>query len=321
MSITFESLSNVLKHRVRQKIILVLSEQGTISYVDLMNVVGIANTGKFNYHLKILGDLINKDENGKYVLSGKGQLAVQFLQKFAGKETESIPLPMDLKTFETRAFSLAQGFIWVLLVVPLIGVLFWWYPYFADRASAFIGDPTIPLMIFTLIAVSVFALFGMAALPKIDIDHDGIVVKYGIWRFFFALEDVTVDSKGHILKLGQGWTTFGWLIPFKEKECMNLLDKHVRTFRSKPFFLIYLLPLLILGFYSELARYLGVTLTPSLWAFQWGVTAAISMTIFACGAPTDMQIGKLGRGASAIVFGVSIGIVIFFLMFFSLQIH
>jgi hypothetical protein len=59
-----------------------LSDKGSVSYVDLMNAVEIKNTGKFNYHLKILGDLIEKDENGKYGLSEKGQLAVQFLQKF-----------------------------------------------------------------------------------------------------------------------------------------------------------------------------------------------------------------------------------------------
>lgn len=321
MGVNFESLIDLLKHPIRRKIILSLSEKGSISYVDLMNLVGTKNTGKFNYHLKILGALIEKDENGKYGLSDKGQMAVQFLQKFAGKETEPIPLPMAMKTFETRAFGFYQGFIWVMLVHPLAGILFGWYLYFADRPSAFIGDPTIPLMILTVLIVPVFALFGVVAFPKIKIDRDGVVVKLGFTRLFFALEDVRIDFKGHILKLGEGLTTAGWFIPFREKECMDLLDKHVGTYRSKPLFLIYLLPVTILGFYFRLARHLDGTLAPLFWAFSWGVTAAISMAIFVYGAPADMRIDRLDRGASAMVFGLSIGIIIFFLMFFSLQIH
>ena len=94
MSVDFESLSDVLKHPIRRRIILALSERKSMSYVDLMNLVEVMNTGKFNYHLKILADLIEKDENGKYGLSDKGQLAVQFLQKFGEKKVEQTPLHM-----------------------------------------------------------------------------------------------------------------------------------------------------------------------------------------------------------------------------------
>jgi len=316
--VNFESLSDVLKHRIRRKIILTLSEKGSISYVDLMSIVGITNTGKLNYHLKILGDLIKKVESGKYSLSDEGQSAVQFLQKSVGKETERIPLPISV--FGSRAFNLGQGFIWVLLVGPLLGVLFQWYLYFADRAGAFIGDPTIPLMIFSLPTVGFFALFSMAAFPKIEMDRDGVVLKYGFVRLLFALEDVEIDPKGHVLKLGGGMWTYR-LIPFKERECMDLLDRYIGTYQSKPLFLLYLLPLLILGLFFSFLRYLGGTFAPLFSAILWGVMTGISMAIFAYGAPVGMRINNLRRGASAIVFGLSIGIVIFFLMFFSLQIH
>lgn len=321
LGVNFEPFIDVLKHPVRRKIILGLSEKDSISYIDLMNLVGAKSTGQFNYHLKILGDLIEKDENGKYRLSDRGQLAVQFLQKFAGRQTEPMSLPITMKTFKTRALSLAQGFIWVVLVYPLIWVLFGWYLYFADRSGAFFGDPTIPLMIFTLIIGGTFALFGMVTFPRIIIDRDSITVKQGFVRRFFVVEDVRVDSKGYILKLGEGFTTAGWFIPFKRKECMDLLDKHVETYQSKPLFLIYLLPITIIGLYFRLARYFGGALAPLFWAFSWGVTATISMAIFFFGSPADMRIGRLDRGASAMVFGLSIGIIIFFFMFFTLQFH
>jgi hypothetical protein len=54
-----------------------------------MNLVEATNTGKFNYHLKILGDLIMKNQDGKYGLTEKGQLAAQFLQRFPETESQS----------------------------------------------------------------------------------------------------------------------------------------------------------------------------------------------------------------------------------------
>jgi hypothetical protein len=177
------------------------------------------------------------------------------------------------------------------------------------------------LTIFTVIIVAVFALFGVAAFPKIEIDRDGAELKFGFVRRFFVLEEIRMDSRGHVLKLGEGLATAGWFIPFKEKECTILLNKHVRSHRSRPLFLAYLLPVSVVGFYFELIAYLGGTLSPLYWAFSWGTTTAISMSIFSYGIPGDIRIGNLRRGASAMVFGLSIGIVVFVLMFLSLQIR
>jgi hypothetical protein len=74
--------------------------------------------------------------------------------------------------------------------------------------------------------------------------------------------------------------------------------------------------MLVLGFYSTLIRYLGGTLVPLLGAILWGSVVAISLTIFAYCIPAEMRIDNMDRGASSMVFGLSIGIIIFFLMFF-----
>ena len=284
-------------------------------------MTGVSNTGKFNYHLNILGDLIEKDENGRYCLSDKGRFAVQFLRRFEDGDIEPTPLPMFMKTFETRALSLAQGFIWVLLVYPLTWILFGWCLYFTNRAGFFVGDPTIPLMIFTMIIVAGFALFGMATFPEIKIDRDGVEVKLGFLHRFFSLQEIRIDSKGYVLKLGEGLAAAGWFILFKRKECMILLNKHVRTYQPKPLFLTYLLPVLVIGFYFELVKYLGGAPPPLFWAFSWGTTTAISTSVFVYSAPADMQIGNLHRGTSSMTFGLSTGIIIFLLMFFGLQIR
>jgi len=82
MSSGIASLHKILKDENRRKIILLLREKGSLSYVDLMKALGIANTGKMNYHLKVLGDLLAKTEDGKYALTEKGVLASRLLLEF-----------------------------------------------------------------------------------------------------------------------------------------------------------------------------------------------------------------------------------------------
>ena len=53
-----------------------------------MNLTQVTNTGRFNYHLKALGDLIEKLDDGRYRLTERGQIAVQLLEKFPEKPAE-----------------------------------------------------------------------------------------------------------------------------------------------------------------------------------------------------------------------------------------
>lgn len=125
MSVDFKSLDNVLKHPMRRRIVMALSERGSMSYVDLMNLVEATNTGKFNYHLKILGDLIAKNQNGKYVLTEKGQLTVQFLQKFPQKESQQTPLHMAdavLIGFAGCVLTVANPGFWGAFLAALLNV-------------------------------------------------------------------------------------------------------------------------------------------------------------------------------------------------------
>jgi hypothetical protein len=94
-----------------------------MSYVELMDFVGVTNTGKFNYHLKILGDLIEKDQNGKYNLTEKGQMAVQLLQKFPEKKSQLTSLCMAdaaLIGFGGVVLTIVNPVFWISLVVALL---------------------------------------------------------------------------------------------------------------------------------------------------------------------------------------------------------
>jgi predicted transcriptional regulator len=74
-----ESLHKILKDEKRRKIIRLLNEKGSQGYTELLNALGIDSTGKLNYHLKILNELITKREDGQYVLTDKGKLAFNLL--------------------------------------------------------------------------------------------------------------------------------------------------------------------------------------------------------------------------------------------------
>lgn len=108
MTVDFESFNDVLKHPIRRKVILTLGNNKTLSYVELLNITETANTGKFNYHLKILADLIQKDDAGKYCLTEKGQLAFEFLEKFPEKKPE---LPSNLQMVDAALIGLAGVFL------------------------------------------------------------------------------------------------------------------------------------------------------------------------------------------------------------------
>jgi len=84
MPIDTEGLFAVLSDKTRRQILTLLSQRKAVSYADIAKSLEISHTGKLNYHLKSLGDLIEKDQNGMYVLSGKGELAVQVMDRFRG---------------------------------------------------------------------------------------------------------------------------------------------------------------------------------------------------------------------------------------------
>jgi DNA-binding transcriptional ArsR family regulator len=87
MSSGLASLHKVLKDETRRKIILLLNEKGSLSYTELINTLKIASTGTLNYHLKVLGELLSKNESGLYMLTEKGRLASRLLLEFSDKKT------------------------------------------------------------------------------------------------------------------------------------------------------------------------------------------------------------------------------------------
>ena len=111
MSFGLASLYKILKDETRRKTVLLLSEKGVLSYTDLMDELGIVSTGMLNYHLKVLGDLVTKNEAGQYLLTGKGKLASRLLTEFPDESNQA----------EKRK---RQRLFWTALGVSQIFILF-----------------------------------------------------------------------------------------------------------------------------------------------------------------------------------------------------
>ena len=62
LTVEFSALNKILRDSTLREILMCLNTAGPLSYVELMDLAKISNTGRFNYHLKILGGLIEKQE-------------------------------------------------------------------------------------------------------------------------------------------------------------------------------------------------------------------------------------------------------------------
>ena len=91
MSSGIASLHKILKNETRRQIVLLLDEKGALTYTELRETLGFLTTGLLNYHLKVLGELLAKNDAGHYALSNKGKLAARLLLEFPDVQTSRKP--------------------------------------------------------------------------------------------------------------------------------------------------------------------------------------------------------------------------------------
>ncbi len=115
------SLFYKLSDENRNKILTKLSESN-LTFSELIEKTGIANTGTLNYHIRILGDLILKNEEGKYMLTEKGRLASKLLTEFP---EDTIELSKQWVKINFRTKTPNYGY-WVIIawVLALIAFVF-----------------------------------------------------------------------------------------------------------------------------------------------------------------------------------------------------
>ncbi len=122
MSEDLSRLHRILKDSTRVNILTTLEKKDSLAYSELLTLSGISNTGRLNYHLKILDDLVSKNsETGEYSLSEKGRLAVEFLRKFqaasGGSEFSTIQGLKIPKTPFEKSGRILQGLLCLEIVL------------------------------------------------------------------------------------------------------------------------------------------------------------------------------------------------------------
>ncbi|MCW4002364.1 MAG: winged helix-turn-helix domain-containing protein [Candidatus Bathyarchaeota archaeon] len=116
------SLHKILKDGTRQKIISLLAEKGSLTYTELMDSTDITSTGTLNYHLKILGELLAKNDAGQYILTEKGKLAARLLDEFPPDYS------LEAKKIWSRRFLIVAvainiGGLLLVIVLNILGYL------------------------------------------------------------------------------------------------------------------------------------------------------------------------------------------------------
>lgn len=119
MKVELSGLHKILKDPTRREILKLLNGKGPLPYVELMAQAKVTNTGRFNYHLKVLGGLIEKLSDGRYGLTERGRLAVQMLDEFPERK---VPRG-DPKDSSKKLLIVAAVILAGIIVVSLLLVL------------------------------------------------------------------------------------------------------------------------------------------------------------------------------------------------------
>ncbi|MCW4025345.1 MAG: helix-turn-helix domain-containing protein [Candidatus Bathyarchaeota archaeon] len=117
--VDWSALHKILNDATRRNILELLVEKDALSYTEIMVLLQVTNTGRLNYHLKALGALISKDDQGKYHLTEKGALAANLLKTFPERA------PAENKTHQSglrMVVAIGLLLVGILLISAVIGI-------------------------------------------------------------------------------------------------------------------------------------------------------------------------------------------------------
>lgn len=118
-----DALHKILKDKKRRKIILLLNERGSLSYTYLKGSLEITNNGLLNFHLKVLNDLLTKDENGQYRLTERGKLASKLLSESTEQDGALQARKKGWKRLFVVVIALNSAVLLLLLSLTFLGYI------------------------------------------------------------------------------------------------------------------------------------------------------------------------------------------------------
>jgi DNA-binding transcriptional ArsR family regulator/membrane protein implicated in regulation of membrane protease activity len=122
MNADLASLHKILKDETRRQILLLLNEK-PFAYTELMAGTDVISTGTLNYHLKVLGDLIAKNESGQYTLSEKGKVAVGLITQFPDVDYSAEEKKLWWRRFWIASTAIIIAGLTFVIALNLLGYL------------------------------------------------------------------------------------------------------------------------------------------------------------------------------------------------------
>lgn len=107
---TYSVMFSSLRHPARRKILRMLSER-KVTYSQMLEELAIPSS-HLTYHLENLGDLVTKDENGRYELSSFGKAAVTMM-----RGAEEVP---DTRAKRFSALPLRWKTLYALFIIAIM---------------------------------------------------------------------------------------------------------------------------------------------------------------------------------------------------------
>jgi hypothetical protein len=114
LSVDIPRPGKTLNDQTRLEILRVLRQDGPMSYVDLLDTLKITNTGRLDFHLKVLGDLVRKDgQDGRYELLVVGAVVGAMMTR----------LTVSIYESSLSAGALSSSVVILIILVVAIAVL------------------------------------------------------------------------------------------------------------------------------------------------------------------------------------------------------
>jgi predicted house-cleaning noncanonical NTP pyrophosphatase (MazG superfamily) len=110
------ALYKILKYDTNQKILKLINENGSLSYTDLMEKSEFYTEALLNHHINVLSEFLSKNEEYRYVLTERGQLALKLLEEN----------PEQIKKFERKKQKQNGVYAGLGYVITLIFTLIFW---------------------------------------------------------------------------------------------------------------------------------------------------------------------------------------------------
>jgi len=142
--VDWSSLHKILSDTTRRSILELLAEKEALSYTEIMALLQVTNTGRLNYHLKALGTLISKDDQGKYHLTERGKLSVNLLRTFPERAAVEKTKHLSGLKIATAVVLLLVG---ILFISSALGILLFSFqsPTAVNNVmSGYVSDQIIP---------------------------------------------------------------------------------------------------------------------------------------------------------------------------------